>query len=75
MTARNQRNVLNGLLDSLSDDGVAALLPVVRTHIEHREYVEATLEEAPDAAAQLEWEMEYMPTSDEHRVSVSVPAA
>lgn len=73
MTTNNQRVVLNELLESLSDDGVAAILPAVRTRIEQHEYVEATLEETSDTDAQLEWEMEYMPAADEHRVFAGVP--
>jgi len=75
MTTNNQREVLNELLESLSDDGVAAILPAVRTRIEQHEYVEATLEEASDGDTQLEWEMEYMPAADEHHALVGVPAA
>lgn len=73
MTTNNQRAVLNDLLESLSDDGVAAILPTVRTRIEQHEYIEATLEAAPEDEAQLEWEMEYMPATDEHHVLVGVP--
>jgi len=62
MTTNEPRAALHGLLESLSDADVAAILPVVRTHAEHHEYVNATLEPDPDSDARIEWEMEYMPS-------------